>query len=311
MRRHKNPVHPTHIFTQSEHHAATTGRDPLWCIAETFLEREKARKEKSDAFAYHGCSNRLHPLHDFYKAMHSIKELKKPVSFEHPHKESFVFLRNHTLQIPSLFAIDRPTTRGNLPNKNGKHLDDHDTELRKQLLACSYSLFDEVYGESALYFFKKNFSQLLRCNSDAIIDEQFEQLDKKYEIRKIYEKLKSTTGNLLQIIIPQHIVDECVYVCRPYGFTYHINFDDNPFPFKNDELGILQFIDQVRGGKFNPDRWQGQPQLRVALTSRYFANPQSGIEIYRHTDSTEDAINEFMAARNTLYAKINSDLEKI
>lgn len=306
----KSPDNPRHKLTQSEFHAAQK-LTPNY-ESKAFLEREQNNRNGSDVFAYHGCSSHLHPVQDFYKALHSIKELKKPVSFEHPHKESFIFLRNHAQYIPCIGQIDRPSTVGKASRKeNGKCIDDRDKKLRAQLLACSYSLCDDEYGESALYFFKNNFSQLLKHKDDAIIDEQFSTLDKKHGISKIYETLKPTSGSLLQIIIPEHLVNLCAYVSRPYGFTYHNNPTNDPHFFKNNEIGILQFIDQVRKGTFRVDRWQGPPQLRLILTQRYFANPQSDIKIYRYTTASEEAINSFMQERVKLYEKIIPDLEKV
>jgi hypothetical protein len=306
----KNHVNPKHTITQSEFHSSK--KLVSNCVSQAFLEREKKHRNQSDVFAYHGCSNRMHPIQDFYKAVHSIKELNKPVSFEHPHKESFIFLRNHTNRIPGISLIDCPTNTENAPrNKSGQIIDDHDKKLRSQILACSYSLYDDEYGESALYFYNNNFSQVLKNNDTKIIDEQFSTLDSKHGISKIYEPLKPESGILLQIIIPEHLVEECVYVSRPYGFTYHINPDNNLDYFKHKELSILDFIDQVRTGKFRIDKWQGPPQLRVVLSHRHFANPKSGVKIYRHTTSTEATITEFVEARNKLYTKIAPALEKI
>lgn len=312
MRRveHKIPNDPAHTFTQSEFHASKK-LNPH-CATRKFLEREIAHKGTSDVFAYHGCSNHLHPIQDFYKAVHSVKKLKKPVSFEHPHNEPFIFLRNHTLDIPSIRLIDYPSnTHSVSAQENGQLIDDHNKKLRTKLLACSYSLCDDEYGESALYFFENNFSQLLKHKDNNVIDEQFSALDKKHGISKIYDMLKPTSGSLLQIIIPEHLIEKCMYVCRPYGFPYHCNPDDNPFPFKNTELNIIEFIDQVRKGIFCVDRWQGPPQLRIVLTQRYFANPHSGIKIFRHTNASEGSLSKFMKARHQLYEKISEDIEQL
>lgn len=288
-------------YSQSEYHItrnADYAHQKLLSITEHWVKREKFFQKRGYISAYHGHASNLFPLQDFFKAAYFTKKLQKSIEWQYPLHESFIFLRDPECIIGGLETIQRPSYTNNLS--------DHDVALKSKLLSCSFSLFDAKPGESAQYFFEKNASHW-----DYVYNKKIYKIFHDYGFDKIYGQLDSKEGHFLQILIPEKIAFQCAYVSRSHGGPYKLNPTKNPFPHKNNDYPVEQFINDIRDGKNIEDVWQSDgPQLRIMLKSDYFANPNSGIKMFRYLTASEDKIHAFMKDREKLYQKLVEIIKK-
>ena len=171
------------------------------------IEQEK---QLSDTyyFFYHAHKKELMILHDFIKVLHSYMYLITP-------RLDFTFMRfKHSMSLPYKNVYEYLDAQS--------PIDDSNDITRGHMASVNVALFGNhlYYGECTFDYFlaDKNASMIsLYTYLQSIFNHYGFSTRYLSELTDLTCFLDSPTGNLLQICIPHSMVDDLVYLARPYG----------------------------------------------------------------------------------------------
>lgn len=142
-----------------------------------------------------------------------------------------------------------------------------------------------LQGEETVY--KKTL-----INRDGEIDSDFKAFNHMNQNRILHQ------GNqLLQIFIPAEIAQRTMYQSAQFGHPYLYDIDNY------EKTSIITFINDLRAGKIDFKKYL-VPTLRIILNSIYFANPKSGIKMYRYSTASEHEIKKSEQERNERFKNL-------
>ncbi len=190
---------------------------------------------------------------------------------------------------------------------------DHDTEVRKVLLAVNPSLFgNQKYGRGECSFeYFLNSRNIAEFNFIYLIKNIFDYFDilriyAKYE-NKIQELINllsgyqsNKTGILLQIFVPKNMVEDLTYRCFPFGIPYYFSekYHLSASTLDGYQKNHLYYCMTSR----NID----EMQFRLLINEKML-NPDSGIKMFRYVNET-DNVKIYKQELITLFQKIEKEL---
>lgn len=310
-------------------HNVLNTRPDIQKIVEDAKENEKKYKDTHFVF-YHAYVPMLHILYDFYTLM-CQKENKcdknSPFILMRPFQELDISGKKY-----SYFGLPEINKwmDNSLATVGTKFNFDHDERIKPFLVSTNLSLFGNINapGEHTFQYFltslsinpppiKTIFENVLshyisdKAKRDAFVEELF----KLTQPNKIGENKPTLYGNfhsgdLLQIFIPKTIVDQVVYLSKPYGKYWgdyisktetHKVYDKSKQRYTaiSPILSIYQRdptrLDRAYSDTthyINPTKLLDGFQGRLLLKGEYFAAPSAKNDIKMFRFSTLDKIIE-------------------
>jgi hypothetical protein len=333
-------------YTQSQAHmslpeiknliAKTYNTKPYGKIISTVLAQEETYKDSYYVF-YHGTDNVWRLAQDVYTKLYAHFN---PAVLDKSAKD-FVFLR-FSKQYPAIKPQDFLLVE---LKKNGL-INDHGA-MGEMLLAVNLALFGNVGVPSECsweYFIKSRG----HTNPDQMTYERIMNsfgLTHKYikELMSLVHLYQTKEQTLLQIFVPQNVIDDIGYLAWIRGIPADENIMDwvlgsvrsKRFPKTQQSLDTLTkifkdkqeenplfrgLIEEVKIGKFslnnflhtyrnNPGsiRHINNVMARLIFTSNILLNPQSGVKIFRYSTATSGQLNLYDKRLNELIKKILSE----
>lgn len=278
---HYNLAHSLHSTTALQ---SPEWRSSFYAILGLCLARERTFQPQGNIVLYHGHSGMIKILQDLHEELYrrTNKLPNDPI-------KNFVFFRDPTTTIGSMDSFFK--SFANLADIWDEH--DH---IRLQLLSSSFSCHETGSAESAHHFFTHNTS-INKWKIRSFINPLLTRCGfRESYAGKLCELYKKLDGFLTQIFIPYSIADQCVYFSHPYGIP-NMEFKEAP---------CSETIHKIASGAVTPGH---NIQLRIVLTSAYFANPHSGIQMYHYTTTPAHIFKEFTAEKEKLFAQMRADWE--
>ena len=274
-------------------------------IVEKVISREKEHDAQYYPF-YHGQKFEFRLLQDTVKTLLELVQLRDSI-------KSFAFLRlPHEKKFTPVAAN---AFLNQLKATYGLAWNDMQHGLQERLLSVNLSLFGSTShicsGECTFNFFLYSTSYLAPA-----IKELLQNFFNHYafstdsfinQLVALYEKYRTSEGNLLQIFIPKNKVDECAYLSHAYGKPYEDAIVKDCFDKKlKRHIRIAPILEKY---KTNP---QSIPHLdslqaRLVMCSDTFLNPDSGIKIFRYTTMSKDIKKQYKAELKAIVQQVLID----
>lgn len=254
------------------------------------LEREK--KYPDDFVFYHAFSSDLRIVQDLLKFLYEIENNTKVENFE--------FIRSYKANdYKNLLPLDKW-----LDETTEKYGRVHDYDMIAYLLSTNVSLFGNITrsNSNTFKYFIKSFSAKpppLGFIFDEILSKYLSSAEQRAHINSILQSskdlLQTDEGNLLQIFIPRKIVNDVAYLSKARGYIYKEPVLSSVYSQKKARHKcISSVLDYMRN---NPNDI-GDPldnfEARIIPRHEYFANPQSGIKIFRYTTLAPEAEAKYL-----------------
>jgi hypothetical protein len=284
-------------------------------LLKSILEKEIDFAKKSFRVFYHGQKREFMLLQDIYNGLYEIA-YKKPI-------DNFFMLRipnNDFKKFTCIKDFLKQFIRNNLVNQCGF---DHLPDISKVLLSVNPSLFGNIYnpGECTFCYFID--SKNVDCtNTSDLITQVFNVFNYQHylstynndikELNKLLEQSETTkTGILLQIFIPENLVNQLAYRCISCGRLY---YQDNE-PEKHSATYDLDIYNKEKtngwfewlGFRLGHPKSLGAMQFRL-LINQTTLDPNSGIKMYRYYNKTPN-IKLYEDKLKKLLANIKADVE--
>jgi hypothetical protein len=254
---------------------------------------------------YHGQDRNFMLFQDIYKGLYEIaykKCLKDFIILRIPHKE-FGKHKNAT------DFLHHCIKNGDITKWDFDHL----YRIKKQLLSVNASLFGNTcyleLGECTFHYFISSSNVSIIDISD-LIKQTFEKFNySEYYIKYLdhidtLQKLLSAyedekTGALLQIFIPEKLVNSLCYRSKPFGLFYYNDLHPENHPATLD-------LDNYKNDLGWTDNVIDRTQFRL-LINNSLLNPDSGIKFYRYCNETKN-IKQYQKKLNHVLKKIKADI---
>lgn len=263
----------------------TAARAQLFAdIMRTAIKNEEKYQDKY-IFAYHAHAGLLQAFQDIYYKM-----------AEHMHQRpglpSFIFFRNPQERIGPLSDLKKLGT-----------WTDHASKLRNALLSASVTCTDSTKWESALFFYAKDSSILLGAQQSSNLNKLFDKLHQAGLQTKTIENIRNTykaaPASFIQLFLPrkhENLFKNYMYWSKPYGYPY------SGLKTVNNHIDHLRTYPAQAYYQYLPQ------QVRIALGSEFFADPESGVRMVRFQDPEKQAA--FEPIRQDILALVDQDLRK-
>lgn len=246
-------------------------------LIESIIEREKELSE-THYFFYHAHDKKLIILHDFIKLLDTYMQLIAP-------RLNFTCMRfKNTLTLPYQNVDEYLDDNSNIH--------DHNSFTTSQMISVNLALFGNHTdsGECTFRYFLDNTSM-----SGVNLKERLSPIFSHYgfntkfltELTELSSYLTSPTGNLLQICIPHDMVDDLVYLSRPFGKPYNKVVLKKHYDYaKKRHTSLRPLLEQMRR---SPDAiddlsdWQARLMFFDPMV-----NMDSAIKVFRHNTITPE-----------------------
>lgn len=318
---HQNQEKYVRLLLSDEYKISPNEQDKYIPVINAMLENEKINA--AYYVYYHAYTAQFGLLFDLYHEIFSF--------FTAQDIPESSFLIRDVIALQRQKRVDFPyKTVPNLlelwPQQPGfKRWRDTASPLRDYLLSTNLALFANISAmeelESSFYFFIESVS----ISPANYLDEFFkywqfdELLDEdgvlyRTKIQDLYNKyMKSETGHMLQIFLPENMVDTYSYVCERFGTPYSQKitetFDKNKSrhndtlsilqKYRNDPFSIVTTLGENVAKKFgdiSPNsanrRTLDTLQARILLVPEFF-DPSNNIKIFRFTLTTKETIEQY------------------
>ncbi|HEV2601160.1 MAG TPA: ankyrin repeat domain-containing protein [Candidatus Babeliales bacterium] len=250
------------------------------------VENEELYKE-SHIVCYHAqnSENRLIPaiLNYCYESPYPNFEYLRTRASDYSNVQQYL----DSFAGPHAFRAGKGATNDNLAH------------IRKDLLAVNPTLFSNFHisGESTWDYFLRN-----RSIGSFVKEWLKEERTYGKDILDVNKEFPSETGDIIQIFIPKHLVDECVYVSRPFGVPqkeYMVN-DNNEIVAADDydvrrqryikASTLLELLQKEK----NPFKHINEMQLRLFFSrTGPLMNPKMGVKMFRFTSLTSQQLQGY------------------
>lgn len=284
-------------------------------LFKTTLKRE-IQFNKGYRVFYHGQRRQFMLLQDLYNGLYQIlhkKMLRDFILLRIPHKDFSHF----TTASDFLHACVKDGTL--------KIYFDDDYTIRKHLLAVNPSLFGNTTygsGECTMQFFIDS-DNIGSFSIATLVEELFNHFDYqshflkyKRDIQELEDLLAAyehaKTGLLLQIFVPEHLVNSVAYRCKPYGIPYYADEHFEQHPATHDLTTYKEsYGDNYPGSSYGnflspQDKEIDAVQFRLLITNALL-NPKSGIKFFRYCNQTEN-MEQYRAKLKKLLMNIATDI---
>ena len=258
---------------------------------------------------YHGQRREFQLLQDLYTKLYEI--------FNDTKLNDFLFLRIPDKEfskfdnINDFFAIYSPY-----------HLFDNNPLVNKHILAVNVSLFGNSISSINKYISECTFKYFVRSSNITRVDFLDLCLDmfKIFKVKQHFRTYRSNlarlisllstnepqkAGSLIQIFIPQNLVNEITYRSTPGGIPFNttpmwMGFNPSPpkiLPTKdildNYPTTLLKVILNGNSILLNNQYFASTSELdelqfRILITNKIMLNPNSGVKIFRYTNETQN-----------------------
>lgn len=222
-------------------------------LIDQIISKEKELSHTHYMF-YHAHTKELIILQDFIKQLHSYIKLIGP-------RFDFACMRHKDIH-----AIPYKNVNEYL-DAHAYSIHDHDELTRTQMISVNLALFGNhnSWGECTFRYFLNNTS----ISGAALYDRlspifSHYNFDTKYlgELTSLSSYLTSPTGNLLQICIPQDMVNDLVYLSVPFGKPYSSVVLKDHYDYKKDRhTSIRPLLDHMKASAHSISGlgyWQGR-----------------------------------------------------
>ncbi|MFH1831981.1 MAG: hypothetical protein ABH827_04255 [bacterium] len=281
------------------------GIDYFKDIFKTILKNECDFKDTHHVF-YHGQKREFILPQDLYNELNKIAYKKS--------LQDFILLRTPDKDF-SKFSCIKDFLAHYIKNKEIETgCFDHNPHINKNLLAANPSLFSNTYnlGECSFYYFINSNSiasiDILKLAENVFNIFNYKKYFSKYnkEIKELNsilsESEKGKTGALLQIFIPEKMVNTFAYRCQAFGCLYHTDKKPEKHPAVTD----------LNNYKNGPSSWTGNSsfdncQFRL-LINQTMLDPNSGIKFFRYCNQT-DTMKKYKAKLKDLCDKIAANVQ--
>ena len=248
-------------------------------LIERIVRNEMAHTDKY-VVVYHAQRATFRLLHDLLREIYQVLNLQGTMWDHH-------FIRAWHEALPT---VDANHYLDDLDH-NGWPSWDTIEPLCSQLLSVNLALFGNIgnSGEHTFNFFitDTNISYFdVRSAITALFNAFHFNTDYIDQVQKVFDANKSNQGTLYQILIPNELVDRCVYLCKPGGFPYSDELVSACYDRQRGRhSAFLPIIDWYRsdartGNQLDP------LQARIIFSQDLVLNPNSGIKVVRYTTNT-------------------------
>lgn len=280
------------------------GKEFLQELFATVILREIEHADEYRVF-YHGFDRTFILFQDMYSGLYKIA-YKKVL-------RDFVMLR-----IPDADFSKFKNVKDFLHHsiKNGDFRGwafDHLDHVKKRLLSVNPSLFGNTtsFGECTFHYFMSSDSvsgpNVMRIVEDVFKAFSFQKLFERYkndieELKRFVSDYESAkTGGLLQIFIPESLVNALAYRCQPYG---QMAYDDE----KPEQHPASKDLDDYKRDATWADYSYDQIQFRLLINQKLL-DPTSGIKMFRYCNETEN-MKQYNLKLKKLMDKMADDVRK-
>jgi hypothetical protein len=254
------------------------------------LEREK--KYANDFVFYHAFSSDLRIIQDLLKFLYEIENNTKVENFE--------FIRSYkSNDYKNLPPIDKWIDQ--TVEKYGRV---HDYDMIAYMLSTNVSLFGNITrsNSNTWKYFIKSFSAKpppLGLIFDEVLSKYISSTEQRAHINSILQNSKdllpTEEGNLLQIFIPREIVNDVAYLSRARGYIYKEPVLSSVYSQKKARHQCISAVlDYMRNSPTEIGDAIDNFEARIIPRHEYFANPKSGIKIFRYTTLAPEAEAKYL-----------------
>lgn len=290
-----NETLQTNINGNYADHVSRLGKEYFVDLFKTIIQKELDFSHNYRVF-YHGQDRVFMLFHDIYKGLYELVKKKDLCDF--------IMLRipaKDTGKFPTIQKfLSHCINNGTIYNDSFDHLD----EIRKRLICLNPSLFGNTHvpGECTLDYFMGSFSighvDIMDLIKNVFNSFKIAPLFSKYEteLRELNSLLlrseETKTGALLQIFIPEPLVNKLTYRCEPYGNLYYKD--------KHPEIHAASAdLDEYKqGGHSHP--WKLDATQFRLLINETTLNPKSGIKMFRYCNKTKNVERYEQKLKNLL-----------
>lgn len=274
---------------------ARVGKQFLQNLFASVIAREIEYADRYRVF-YHGFDRTYILFQDIYSGLYSIVYkkilrdfvmLRIPDSDFNTFKNVNEFLRHHI-------------RNGEIKNFGFDHIE----HVKKRLLSVNPSLFGNTTycGECTFQYFidshsvsGPSFKRLIKdvfkaFNYQTFFEKYKADIEELIDLLSDYEHEK--TGGLLQIFVPESLVDSVAYKCRPYGLMAYDDEQPELHPASRD-------LDDYKRDALWADDSYDNIQFRL-LINQHILNPNSGIKMFRYCNETEKTKQYNIKLKNLL-----------
>lgn len=265
-------------------------------MIDTMIKREKCYQSGYYVF-YHAQPGYFRILHDFLKEWYRLLHIKEELN-------EFNFLRIWSKAMPKADVIQFLD--------DNHYINDAQAHMSEKLLSVNLSLFGNLtyLGECTFsYYVNNSTGNCIGSNVKYFLQQLFAHysIDQSF-VDPLYNLMvEASQASLMQIFIPKHLTDKCVYVCHAYGTHY------------TKQLIAGDHFDKKRGWytKISPilELYQKSPKLldsttfdqlqaRIILSQDIMLNPNSGVKIFRHASIDDKKLQEYQKNLKELVRKI-------
>jgi hypothetical protein len=249
------------------------------------LAREK--EYANDFVFYHAFSSELRIIQDLLKALYELEHKSKVDNFE--------FLRSYK----STSYKNLPPLEQWLDETSEKYGRVHDYDQIAYMLSTNVTFFGNITrnNSNTFKYFIKSFSAKpppLGFIFDEILSQFIVSAEQRAHINSILqlskELINTKEGNILQIFIPRNIVNQVAYLSIARGYVYKHPILENIFSTKKSRHQCISAIlDYLRSEPNDLGDIIDNFEARIIPRHEFFANPNSGIKIFRYSTLTPEA----------------------
>lgn len=285
-------------------HIMRLGKTYCLDLFNSIIAKERQYQDGYSTF-YHGQDRIFLLFQDMYKGLYEIvnkKQLCDFIMLRIPSKDAGTF---KTIQQ----FLKHYINNDKISNWDFDHLD----EVRQRLICLNPSLFGNTHrpGECTLSYFLGSHSisvidvlGLVQNTFDALAYKNMFNIYKK-ELKELSSLLSSSeptkTGVLLQIFIPNKLVNELTYRCERYGKLYYTDKHPEWHPASFD------LHEYKKGGYWNPLSLDAT-QFRLLINEKTL-DTNNGMRMFRYYNKTPN-IQTYEQKLQNLLKRIGNDITR-
>lgn len=177
---------------------------------------------------------------------------------------------------------------------------DGEKDLSAKILSTNYSLFGNVIGGACSFDYFLQNTNNVTYSLDELLNPVFDyyKFDKKYidQVNKLSNALHAKSGIVCQLLIPNELVDKCVYISSPGGTPYRSTIAgvDGFDKYKNRYTKISPLLQAYRNNPALIKQSIEGLQARVVFIPEML-NPESGVKIFRYANMDVQEHKDYQA----------------